>query len=39
MGYIPVLKRKVCEETVECLGQLVEPITYPGVVFQGTHIS
>jgi len=27
MGYIAVLKGKEYEETVECLGQLVEPIT------------
>jgi len=39
MGYIPVLKWKEYEETVECLGQLVEQITYPGVVFLGAHNS
>lgn len=36
---MPVLKWKEYEETVECLGQLVEPITYPDVVFKEAHNS
>jgi hypothetical protein len=39
MGYIPILKWKEYEENVECFGQLVEPIPYPDVVFQGAHNS
>jgi hypothetical protein len=39
MGYNPVFKWKEYGETVECLVQLVERITCPGVFSQGPQNS